>query len=86
MWIDFDRGACYTPPMARQLRLRTRDAARQSLARIIRDFDRDPNADVARFKATVHAMSALLAYDRVADELALDERLNALEAAVARQS
>ena len=86
MWIDFDRGACYTPPMARQLRLRTRDAARQSLARIIRDFDRDPNADVARFKATVHAMSALLAYDRVADEFALDERLTALEAALARRS
>ena len=74
-----------TPPTAVQLRLNTRDNARRSLARLIRDFHADPAADVDRFKALVHALNVLLAYDKTAEELALGERLDAIEAALAER-
>ena len=51
----------------RQLRMNNRDNARRSLARLIREFDADPDADVQRFRALVSAFSALLAYDRLAE-------------------
>ena len=59
----------------RQLRLVTREAARKSLARMIRNFDRDLTPDVQKFKAVVHAFSVLLQFDRVAEELNLEDRI-----------
>ena len=68
--------------MARQLRLKDRQASRRSLARVIREFDADPKADVARFRALVHGFATLLAFDRAAEELDIGERLEQLEAAL----
>lgn len=68
----------------RQLRMNNRENAQRSLARIIREFDADPHADVQRFRALVSGFSTLLAYDRLAEELAIDERLEALERAAER--
>ena len=73
--------------MARQLRLTDRARARASLARVIRDFDRESaglagpelQAACSRFRATVAGLSLLLSYDRAAEELDLDERLAELE-------
>ena len=58
----------------RRLMLKTRDGARNSLARAIRDFDTDPEADVKRFRALIHGFVVLLAYDRTAsaEELIAD--------------
>ncbi len=70
----------------RQLRMNNRENARRSLARIIREFDADPDADVQRFRALVSGFSTLLAYDRLAEELAIDERLEALERAAEQQT
>lgn len=68
--------------MARQLRLANRHAARRSLARVIREFDRDPKADVARFRALIHSFATLLSFDRAAEELDIGERLDQLEKAL----
>ena len=68
----------------RQLRLNTRAAVRQSVARVVRDFDKaahgTPAADVDRFKATIYALSVLLQFDKAADSDLLAERLQAIEA------
>ena len=69
----------------RRLTLNTRDNARRSLARLIREFHADPDADPDRFKATVHALSVLLQFDRAAAELDLHARLDAIEAALAAE-
>ena len=67
----------------RQLRLNTRAAVRQSVARVVRDFDRaepgTPAADVDRFRALTYALSVLLQFDKAADADLLLERLQALE-------
>ena len=65
--------------MARQLRINTRQNARKSLTRIIREFDADPEANHVRFKAMLHGFNTLLAYDKVAEETELLERIEALE-------
>ena len=69
-----------------QLRLNNRQNARRSLARLIRDFasapDADPEVDrltIDRFRAAVYGLSQLLAYDRAAEELAIADRLDAIE-------
>ena len=49
--------------IVRKLRLRTRKNARSSVARLIRDFDADENADPGRFRALMRGFGVLLAYD-----------------------
>ena len=70
----------------RQLRMNNRENVRRSLARLTREFDADPDADVQRFRALVSGFSTLLAYDRLAEELAIDERLEALERAAEQRT
>ena len=65
--------------MPRQLRLNTRANARGSLARVLRDFDADADADPVRFRAVLHGFNVLLAYDRLAEELDIEERLAEIE-------
>ena len=65
----------------RQLRLNTRAAARASLSRVLRDFDRQeasPRA-TAKFRATCAALRLLLDFDRAAEADALAARLAELE-------
>ena len=66
--------------MATQLRLNTTANARRALARVVREVYVAPDADLPRLKATVHGISALLAYDK---HLLDVERIVALEARMA---
>ena len=75
------------PPLVRRaLRLNTKRNVRASLARIIREFDRlaaPSGGDIGKFRATVHAMSVLLAYDKAIEEDEIAARLDAIEARLA---
>ena len=79
--------------MATRLLLKDRESSRQSLARALREFARDPEADVQRFRAMLHGFNTLLSYDRVGldeDIIARIERLEAVagdpvQATAARQ-
>ena len=51
-----------TRRQARKLRLSTIKSARNSVKRIIREFDADPKADPTRLKAMIYAFNILLAY------------------------
>lgn len=43
--------------MATRLLLKDRESSRQSLARALREFARDPEADVQRFRAMLHGFN-----------------------------
>ena len=58
----------------KQLRLNTGRNARQSLAAVLRDFHREPAADIKRFRAIVHAFSVLLQAHRDEQADHLEER------------
>ena len=63
----------------RQLRLNTLPAARRSLAILIREFYRDPVADVGRFRAVVYALSLLINGFRVELELDVEAELDEIQ-------
>ena len=64
----------------RQLRLNTLPNARKSLASVIRDFHRDPVADLGRFRAITYALSLLVNAFRAELDLDIEARLEELEA------
>ena len=66
--------------MATRLLLKDRESSRQSLARVLREFSRDPAADVGRFRAMLHGFNTLLSYDRVGLDEEVIQRLEKLEA------
>ena len=53
--------------------------AHRAAERWLRDFDADADADPVRFRAVLHGFNVLLAYDRLAEELDIDERLAEIE-------
>ena len=63
----------------RQLRLNTRQNARRSLCRLIREFDADPDANVSRFIAKTRAIRQLLDWDRFDVEVEWQERVARVE-------
>ena len=70
----------------RQLRLKDRQAARASLVRVIRDYDRRAPADALvtqQFRATCASLRLLLDFDRAAEADALAARLAELEGRLA---
>jgi|GEM_PF-3045833 len=65
--------------MATRLLLKDRESSRQSLARVLREFSRDPGADVQRFRAMLHGFNTLLSFDRVGLDEDILARLEKLE-------
>ena len=63
--------------------LKSQKSARNSLARITREFYRGEH-DVDRFRALVYSMSILLNYFRFEAELDYEKRLTAIEDSIAR--
>ena len=64
--------------MAVRLPLKTQKSARNSLARITREFYRGEH-DVDRFRAMVYAMSVILNYFKFEADVALIEKLDNIE-------
>lgn len=69
-----------------RLPLNTHEAARQSLARLMREFRNAEKAkrDVAGFRALVYAFSVLLSFFKLESDLAIEERLERIETELRR--
>ena len=62
-----------------RLLLKDRASSRATLARLIRAYHADQEADPVRFKAILTALNLLLQFDRAAEEGQLLERIEQLE-------
>jgi hypothetical protein len=62
--------------------LRTHDSARRTLASFIRAYRRG-ELDKDLYRGLVYGMSALLGYFKLESDLRIEERLDAVEAAIA---
>ena len=69
--------------MAVRFPLKSQKSARNSLARITREFYRGEH-DVDRFRALVYAMGTILNYFRLEADLDYEKRLTAIEDSIAR--
>ena len=66
--------------MIQRFWLKSHNHARNSLARLLRDFHQDPEADVQKFRAEIYAFSVLLSYFNLEIDANFEKRLEKLEA------
>ena len=69
-----------------KLWLNSAENVRRSIARVVRKFNADPNADVARFRALVYGIKGVIEALRFEKELELEQRIEALEELIAEKN
>ena len=73
-----DKGTS-TRPTVKKLHLHNHQAARRTLARLLRVFHSNPRANIPRFRAEVYGLNCLLSYFQLEADLEIEKRLEDLE-------
>jgi len=63
-----------------RLSVRTAEQGRRVLVRLLREFKRDPKPDVAKFRASIYALSVVLSFFQFEKDAEIEKRIEAIEA------